>query len=290
MGDGGKLWWVALECPTMSLPILHSKHAPSRADLVRLFHQTESRWSQHLADEQQLEIGTAFTNPQLATVYDANNVRDVALPEGMTPEAAVELVGDYYGQRQVSCAYWTMNPSAAESATKPMVEYLISAGYRVNTADILLMSHMPRDRVAEASGLTIIPARASYRHTRMLAEESAQCWGAPQLADAWMLHLDDPHWDALLAMKDGVPAAYIGVLEMGEVGRIDEVYVGHAFRRQGIGTTMLSRALELCGRAMFKHVMLSVLPGNAAGLRLYAKFGFERIGEITAYFAKGPWH
>jgi ribosomal protein S18 acetylase RimI-like enzyme len=274
----------------MSLPILYTKPGPSRANLVRLFHQTESQWSQHLADEETLEIGTAFSNPQLSSVYDANNVRDVQLPPGMTPAAAVDLVGTYYAQRKTSCAYWTMNPSAPESATRPMVEYLLSAGYRENAAGILLLTHTPKNRIAEAGGLKIIPARASYRHTRILAEESARSWGAPELAEAWMLHLDDPHWEALLALKDGVPAAYIGVLTMGEVGRIDEVYVGQAFRGQGIGTTMLSRILEVCGRAMFKHVMLSVLPENAAGVRLYSKFGFETIGQITAYFAKGPWH
>ncbi len=102
-----------------------------------------------------------------------------------------------------------------------------------------------------------------------------------------MLHLDDPQWDVLVAMKDGAPAAIIGVLAMGEVGRIDAVYVAKALRNQGIGRTMMARVLELCARAMFRYVMLSVLPDNTPAQALYRKAGFAPIGQIVAYAA--PW-
>ena len=53
-------------------------------------------------------------------------------------------------------------------------------------------------------GLQIIPARASYRHARLLAEESAgDRWGGlEQLVEAHLRRLDNAHWDALLALKD----------------------------------------------------------------------------------------
>jgi hypothetical protein len=35
------------------------------------------------------------------------------------------------------------------------------------------------------------------------------------VAEATMLHLDDPRWDALLSLHDGVPGAYAGVLAAG---------------------------------------------------------------------------
>ena len=98
-----------------------------------------------------------------------------------------------------------------------------------------------------------------------------------------MSHLDDPHWDALLALRDGEPVARAGVMAVGEIGRIDQVFVSEPFRRQGIGRTMMGRVLEICARSLFKHVMLAVDPRNHAAITLYEQLGFRKIGQIVAY-------
>jgi ribosomal protein S18 acetylase RimI-like enzyme len=131
--------------------------------------------------------------------------------------------------------------------------------------------------------LKIIPSRASFRHARQLAEEGAEVWHEPSLADAAMMHLDDPHWDSLIALRDGEAVAHIAVLAVGEIGRIDDVYVAKGFRRLGIGRTMMSRALEICARSLFKHVMLMVNPTNESAIKLYQSVGFKKVGEVTAY-------
>ena len=269
----------------MSLPILQHHEGLSSADLVRLFHQTEARWTQHIAHEHPLDVGTAYNNPKLDRVYDANNIRDVALPEGLTPAQAFELVNEHYAARGTQCTYWVMNPAVDASLTQPMADYLAGQGYQRRTADILLLRR-PAVMV-ETPGLTIIPARASFRHAQELAEEAAARWNEPQLADASMLHLDDPHWDMLLALKDGKAVAEAGVLAVGEVGRIDDVFVSPGHRRQGIGRTMLARVLEICARAQLRHVMLSVLSDNEPAQRLYRSAGFEKIGEVAGHFAPG---
>jgi ribosomal protein S18 acetylase RimI-like enzyme len=148
----------------------------------------------------------------------------------------------------------------------------------------MLLQQLPTHPTREIPGLKIIPARASFRHARQLFEESAARHKTMQVADADMLHLDDPHWDALLALKDGRPVAHIGVLGAGEVGRIDNVYVAQSHRKQGVGSLMMSRVLEICSRSLFKHVMLSVLPSNTDAIALYQSFGFKQIGDITGYF------
>src|SRR5437868_1200597 len=141
----------------MSLPILHVTAQVTPQTLVRYFHQTERHWSQHIAEDAQIDVGTAFTNPQLPDVHDANHIFDASL-----------------------------------------------------------------------------------------------------------LHLDDPHYDALLALKDGAAVASIGVLAVGEIGRIDEVYVAEQHRRQGLGRVMMNRVLEICARSLFKHVLLSCGADNVA--------------------------
>src|SRR5258706_537062 len=92
--------------------------------------------------------------------------------------------------------------------------------------------------------------RTELHWTRPLGEEAAERWNEPQVAEAHMLQLDDPHWDALLALRDGRPVGGVGVLSVGDVGRIDEVFVSEPARRRGIGRTLMSRALEICARSL----------------------------------------
>jgi len=274
----------------MSLPILNTRHEPSQSDLIRLFHKTDNLWSEHIAEAESLDAGTAFTNAQLSDVFDANNIRDVALPEGLSAEEAVAQVEAHYAAKNSKCHYWTFNPSAPAPRTQPLADLLLSNGHKMFSNDVMALRQAIGRSSPPIDNLKIIPARASFRHTRQILEESAARYKTAQLVDADMLHLDDPHWDALLALKDGQPVAYIGVLAAGEIGRIDNVYVAKLHRRQGIGSLMLSRVLEICSRSLFKHVLLSVNPKNSAAIELYQKFGFEKIGQTTGYFRPGIEH
>jgi len=267
----------------MPLPILQSSNVHGSADLVRLFHHTELQWTRHLSEETPLDAGVAFANPELPRVWDANRMLDAAVPEGSTPEEVVAVADSFFTEKGAPCAQWTMNPSAPADRTAPLVRFLESSGWRAESADILYLPGRPPAPIREAAGLTIIPARASFRHWRQLAEEWAGCRGEPQIADAAMLHLDDPHYDAMLALRNGTVAGRAGVLAVGDVGRIDQVYVAQAFRRQGVGRTLMSRALEICARSLFRHVMLSMEPSNDAARALYEGIGFRGIGQIVSY-------
>lgn len=74
---------------------------------------------------------------------------------------------------------------------------------------------------------------------------------------------------------------------MGEVARIDDVFVAASHRRQGIGRAMMGRILDICTRALFRQIMLCTLPDNEPAQHLYRSLGFEKIGQVTAHFAPG---
>jgi len=270
----------------MPLPILNTRSEPSQADLIRLFHKTESLWLEHIAEAQSLDVGIAYTNPSLNEVHEANLIRDVSLPDDLTPDQAYEQVEEYFAAKNIRCHYWTFNSSAPAERSRPMIDLLLSRGYRAVASDIMVLGQVISRPTMEMANVKIIPARASFKHTRQLFEESAR-GKTPQLAEANMMHLDDPHWDSLLAIKDGQPLAHAGVLAVGEIGRIESVYVARDHRRRGLGSLMMSRVLEICARSLFKHVMLSVLPSNSTAIALYEKFGFKKLGQITNYLLPG---
>jgi ribosomal protein S18 acetylase RimI-like enzyme len=269
----------------MPLPILTSHAQPSPSDLLRFSNRCELQWCRQIAeDEAALDVGTALVNARFSRVHDANQMMDASLPDGMTPADAVAQVHAYFEEQKSRCWKWTMNPSLPVERTQPLADYLLDQGYQRGAYDILYLRGRPA-AIDEVAGLTIIPSRASFKHARVLEEESAAAWNEPQLVETAMLHLEDPHSDSAMALKDGVPAGVVTVLSVGEIGQIASLFVAERFRRQGIGRTLMSRALEICARSLFKHVLLSCEPANSPAQALYHRVGFQRIGETFAYRA-----
>ncbi len=281
-GAGGWKGGFLLEYPAMSLPILTVRNEPSREDLVRFYHRAMLHWTRHLAEESPLDFGVAMHNAEMNRVHDANRMLDAIVPEGVGVEEVVNEANAFFAERQTHCWSWVINPSAPPERADPLADHLAALGYSRESTDILHLANAPA-RIDEVAGLTIIPARASFRHSRALAEEASMRWNEPQLVEASMLHLDDSHVDALVALKEGAAAGQCRVLAMGEIGLIEDVFVSAPFRRQGIGRTLLSRALEICARSLFRHVLIGVAPDNAAAQSLYKRVGFQKIGECIEH-------
>ena len=268
----------------MSLPILPSHRSVSTEDLVRYFYHLETDWGRQVAaDESQLDAGVAMANRELSQVSDANQVVDGAIPEGGTAEAAVAEVDRHFAAQGTAVLKWVMNPSLPAARTRPLAEHVAANGFYARGYDIYYLAGQPAGAITEVAGLTIIPARASFKHTRALAEEAAAYFKFPQLADSIVLHIEDPQTDALLALRDGVPASYVSILNRGEIGYISELFVSEKFRNQGIGRTMMSRSMEVCARALHRHVFIGVDATNASAVHLYQRFGFKRIGVFSFY-------
>ena len=267
----------------MSLPILPSHRSIGTEDLVRFFYQAETDWGRQVGEESPLEAGRALANRELSQVSDANQVVDAAIPAGSTPQDVVAEAAAHFAEQGSAVLKWVMNPSAPAAQTQPLAEHVLAQGYHARGYDIYYLAGQPAGAITETAGLTIIPSRASFKHTRALADEAAAYFKFPQLADAIVLHIEDPQTDSLLALRDGAPAAYVSILNMGEIGYISELFVSERFRNQGIGRTMMSRAMEVCARAVHRHVFIGVDATNAPAVRLYERFGFKRIGVFSFY-------
>jgi hypothetical protein len=264
----------------MPLPVLTHSAAVTANDLVRLFHQSELDWSRHLGEETTLDGGTLISNPALPTIGAANSFHDARLIPGVSP---AQLCDEVSLRSAGTCRRWTINPSVPALQISPLVDYLLQAGWSRSVEDILILRHQLRP-TAPMSEMPVIPARASFPLYRKLIEQTAA--HAPA-ADAEMLHLDDSHFEAILAIKDKEPMASIGVLISGEIGTLRHWFVPAPHRRRGMGRFMLTRLLDFCGRAGLRHVMTAVPPDSPASMLLMSA-GFEKIGEWITYDAPCP--
>jgi ribosomal-protein-alanine N-acetyltransferase len=268
----------------MPLPVLHIPRAAGDEDLLRLFLRTDRFWADAVAEGTQLECGFALTNRELPKAWDSNRVIELALPPGTSPADAVHEVEAHYAAG-LRCWKWELNSSRPAEQTQPLAEHFRSLGWRESPDLVMSLATPPHlmPLPTPPSDLMILPARAAFAKARKLADEVAAQWSEPQIAEARMLHLDDPHCDALLALRDGHAVGSITVLAVGDIGRIEQVYVANAHRRRGIGRLLMQRALEICARSMFRHVLLRLREDNSAAMALYELMGFRKVGVIQSF-------
>ncbi len=245
----------------MPLTILPSPSHSAPADFIRLFHQSQLEWFRHLGEETEMDFGR--------WIGQTNWLLDAYLPAGMT---ALQLI-DQMNEKSPRWEGCSLNPSMPAAQ---LGEALLRAGWKSTPLNIFYRGKKIRPADVNRSDLTIIPARASYRHYRELMQERA---------DAALLHLDDSHLDALLALQAGKPVGCIGVLTVGEVGTVREWFVVPEHRNQGVGRLLLDRAMEICDRSVLRHVMIGLSPYDKVAAALCQAAGFGSIGQWIAYTA-----
>jgi ribosomal protein S18 acetylase RimI-like enzyme len=121
------------------------------------------------------------------------------------------------------------------------------------------------------------PARVARVDAAVLRDARLEIWrdvdagNAPELADRQVALDALPEVTTLAVLADGAPAAWCTVI----AGAIDDVWTQPAQRRRGHARAVVRAAVAAGGR----H--LTVDPGNAAAIALYAAEGFADAGRLV---------
>jgi ribosomal protein S18 acetylase RimI-like enzyme len=62
-------------------------------------------------------------------------------------------------------------------------------------------------------------------------------------------------------------------------GSIDSIFVKDEYRKKGIGTELINKALEELKKCGVKHFFITNIAANAGAARLYDRFGFKVFRE-----------
>jgi ribosomal-protein-alanine N-acetyltransferase len=89
----------------------------------------------------------------------------------------------------------------------------------------------------------------------------------------------------LVARADRGLVGYGGIWLMVDEAHITTFAVDPAWRRQGIGETLLLALLELAIGRMAREATLEVRLSNLPARRLYEKFGFRPVGVRPRYYS-----
>lgn len=252
----------------MPLPILMAQTSGrDPIELLRFYARARVHYCRNLGEENELAAGVSFTNRDFPNMPEGNCLIDAVVPDGISAADAFSGVEEHFASHRTRC----LEVNIKSPGLEPI---LIAKGYQrqqVRVAYVPTVRSLPDvGPLKDLSGVKVIPARASYRHV------SDQYQGKIAL-------LDDGHWDALLALHNGQAVAGVGVLAVGDIGLIADLFVVETLRRRGLGRLMVARAMEICARSVFKHVFMRVGADNGAALNLCRAFGMAIIGEQIHY-------
>jgi ribosomal-protein-alanine N-acetyltransferase len=89
----------------------------------------------------------------------------------------------------------------------------------------------------------------------------------------------------IVALENGKVIGYAGMWHVVNEGHIVNVAVKSEKRRQGVGTRLIQKITEIAEEKEMIGLTLEVRMSNAAGQRLYHKFGFKPEGIRGRYYA-----
>ena len=84
--------------------------------------------------------------------------------------------------------------------------------------------------------------------------------------------------------KEGKVIGYIDFWRVGPEVHLITIGVHPDFRKRGVGTQLIDFMLGEARKNRVETVSLDVRPSNAAGLKLYEKFGFRQAGIRRRYY------
>ena len=253
-------------------------------DLVRLYAHTERAWLAVLGGSTPLEGGLAITAPDLRRVPEANCMLEAAIPTGATAEEVVVEAEAHFSSIGLVCQRWEPAAWATPLSVTPLMDHLSALGWTERLNRLMRLGDARTQSPALPEGISFLPERAALRQAETLARiAAAERGNEPQRAEAYMRHLDDPHVESIVALADRQAIGRIAILAMGEVGRIDELYVKPESRRQGIGQALIAHAILSCIRSQFRHVLLAVKANQVGAARLFERSGFCAVGQFKSY-------
>ncbi len=91
--------------------------------------------------------------------------------------------------------------------------------------------------------------------------------------------LEEPGTIFFVATNKNKLIAYAGIgieQDMPDTGRIPEVFIKNEYRRRGIATKLIEKAIEYLQKHKRKFIRLNVSIRNTAARKLYAKLGFHQ--------------
>ena len=268
----------------MELPVSPQSYTESPDALIRAVKRVDVILARMAADETDLDVATAMTNPDRRDVPLVNFATDVRLPEDHEPSDVLDCIEEHFRQAGCVCRMLSSNES---QWPLPLAEQISSLGYRNEKRWVYRLTGYTRPELLVDS-LQIIPARAAYNllhdffKQATIEQDSEDDGFANDRAATLIDHLDEPRNEAFLGRINGQSAGFVSLVSLGQIGVIDKVHTRLSSSGQDVTTTLLAHAIDHCQRAQFETVITEIADGQAS-TGLFERIGFRPVISFDRY-------
>lgn len=120
--------------------------------------------------------------------------------------------------------------------------------------------------------------------TKQLAELDKLCFAVPWSEQSFADEVQNNMANYFVAYSDERIVGYIGFWRVIDEGDITNIAVAPDYRRKGIASALLERAIREAHSFGLALLTLEVRKSNAPAQALYKAFGFKPIGERKNYY------
>lgn len=103
-------------------------------------------------------------------------------------------------------------------------------------------------------------------------------------AEEFKAELEKEYAHYFVAEENGEILGFSGVWCVYDTADIEKIAVLPGKMRCGTGSALLMSLIDKAGECMCREIMLEVRASNEPALKLYKKYGFEKIGERKGYY------
>lgn len=241
---------------------------------------SQRAYDEQMGDQETLDCGVAHFCAAYPDLAECNFVSEVLLANAATPSDAIAEIQRFYAGKRLRCRRWV---PAADQPPELLEPLLLPLGLRRVSWTALLLA---ADERGESHGaLRIVPARAMRRACRVIFEQALTAGDASGAArvDVALEQLGQPSYDGLVALCDDSPAGYVAVHQVGEIGRVRDLFVCGEHRRSGVARALLRYAVAAARRWALHPICAAAPSDDAALLAAYRGAGFVAGGELIEF-------
>ena len=248
-----------------------------RSTVASLLRSSQA-YCQQVCDKETLTHGIAFYSERFAHLPAANQFREVTVAAASEIPRAFDDVQRWFQSQGTQCARWA---PADPTAVEPFASFLDPHGFTARHYTAMTLTRWS-DSDAH-SGLRILPARAMRAAYRESFETLTS--GTPDVANAdlYEARLDDPSYDAFLALIDNVPVARGALYQLGDFARVIDFARLSTIAGDEAPAALLGHLLALARRLSMRSVHTQIAAENHPARALLESAGFVTDGELVEF-------
>ncbi len=251
-------------------------------DVLSAVHRSKQAYHDQISEKQTLSCGIAYRSTDYPRLFECNHLREVILPTQGTLAEFWDEVQSFYAEHELTCYRWT---PAIGSPIEPLEAFLAERGFGAQRHATMVLNHdvdLPvREDIRVLPGRPMRKAIHDLRMTDARFDEDTRA----MLAESRNERMDDPQYDMFVAMQDKTPVASGVLMQVGDIGAIENVFVAEHARRQGVGLALMGELLALARRLALRIIVLETEIDNHAAIALYERCGFSVAGSYVDFVA-----